>query len=177
MFLPPLELVPLGEATRFHSPGHTQDENRECLAFYSMLASTAEVKTSHLCFVLESRSTYEDLLSNFFPDSDVQRGLERMFSVELLGIKEQEMSNYDEQMVALFRQSISFKDNKYYIQLPWESDKVTCVPLNQSVAIRVLDHVAWRLECNELYRDYLDFFRQQEHDGIIEEIFVLPSAV
>lgn len=56
--------------------------------FDSMLASMDEVKTSHLCFVLESRSTYENPLSDFIPDSNVQRGLERMFSMESLGIKE-----------------------------------------------------------------------------------------
>lgn len=44
-------------------------------------------------------------------------GWKNMFSLELLGIREQEeLSNYDKQMVELFWQSISFKD-KFYVQL------------------------------------------------------------
>lgn len=87
-------------------------------------------------------STYEDPLIDFFPNSDVERSLE---SMESLLIKEQWLSNYDEQMVALLRQSITFKNNSYYIRLPWQSEKISCVPSNNFVTIRVLDHVAWRL--------------------------------
>lgn len=105
----------------FSLPRHSQDENHECLVFDSMLKSPTLVKPLHLCFVLESRSTYDDPLSDDFSDSDVQRRLEKMFSVESLGIREQEeFSNYDEQMVELSQQSISVKD-KYYVQLPWNS--------------------------------------------------------
>lgn len=78
-FSVPTRLDPFGEVNKLHSPGPCQDENRECLAFDSVLTSTAEVKTSHLFFVLESRNTYLDPLKDFFPDSDVKRGLERIF--------------------------------------------------------------------------------------------------
>lgn len=91
---------------------------------------------------------------------------ERMFNMESLKTKEQEFSNNDEQMVALFRQSITFMDNKYYIRQPWESAKLSCVPSNHSVAICVLGHVPQKLERDGLYQDYLEVFRQQEHDGI-----------
>lgn len=79
-------------------------------------------------------------------------------------------------MVVFFRQSITFKDNKYYIQLPWESEKLSCIPSNHSVAICILDHVAQKLECDGLYQDYLEVFHQQKHDGIIGD-FYSPSPV
>lgn len=75
-FSAPTGLVPFGEVTRFQLPGPSQDENREGLVFDSVFASTAEVKTSHLCFGLESRSTYEDPLNAFFFDrKNVQHGV------------------------------------------------------------------------------------------------------
>lgn len=98
-----------------------------------------------------------------------------MFTVESLGIRKQgDLFNYDEQMVERFQRSNSFKDNKYYVQLPWDSDKISYVLSNHSVALHVLDHVPWRLEYDQLYLDYLKVFCQQEHDRIIEEIFI-PS--
>lgn len=142
-----------------------------------MLASTDVVKTSHLCFVLESMSTYEEPVIDFFHDSDVERSLERMFSVESLVIKKQGLSNYDEQMVAVFRQSITFKNNSYYIRLPWQSEKISCVPSNDSVTIHILDHVVRRLEREGLYWDYLEVFRQRKRDGIIEEYFYLLTSL
>lgn len=82
-----------------------------------------------------------------------------MFSVESLRIREQEnLFNSDEQMVKTFQWSISFNDNKYYVQLPWVSNKISCVPSNHSVALRALDHVAWRMEHDLLYQDYLVVF-------------------
>ena len=174
-FSTPTGLVPFGEVKHFLCLEYFLDKNPECLAFNSVLESTAEVNPSHLCFVLESGSTYEDPISNFFPDSDMQRGLEKMFSVESLGIKEHELSDYDERKIALFQQSISFKDNKYYIQLPWKDDKISCVPSNHAVALRILEHVVQKLERKQLYQDYLQVFHQQECDGIIEEISVPPK--
>lgn len=127
-----------------------------------------------MCFILESRNTYEDPLSDFFPDSVVQSGLEKMFDMESLGIRESNLSNYDEQKIGQFRRSIQFRDNKYYIQLSWEDDKLSCVPSNHAVALRNLEHVVRRLEKNQLYQDYLKVFQEQERDGIIE-IFVTPE--
>ena len=45
-------LVPFGEVKEFLCLGHSLDKNPECLAFNSVLESTAEVNPSHLCFVL-----------------------------------------------------------------------------------------------------------------------------
>lgn len=66
------------KACQFLSPGYSQNENHEYLAFDYMMESTAPIKLSHLCFVLESGSMYEDPLSDFFRDSNVQRGLEKI---------------------------------------------------------------------------------------------------
>lgn len=53
-FSAPTELVPFGEVGQFLSRGHSQNDDREYLAFNSVLESTAPVKPSHLFFVLQS---------------------------------------------------------------------------------------------------------------------------
>lgn len=80
-------------------------------------------------------------------------------------------------MIEIFRQSLKFKKNKYHIRLSWEFEKISYVPSNNSVAIRVLDHVARRLERDELYRDYLQVFSQQKRHVLIEGIFVTPHRL
>lgn len=74
-------------------------------------------------------------------------------------IREQkELSNYDKEVVELFRRFISFKDEKYYVQLPWDFDKISCGPSKHPMALRVLDGVEPGLERDLIYRDYLVVF-------------------
>lgn len=87
--------------------------------------------------------------------------------MDSLVFKEQVLPNYDEKMVALFRQSITFKANKYYIRLPWESEKIFCILSKYSA-----DHESRRLEWKGLYRNDLEVFRQHAHDGITDAILV-----
>lgn len=71
-----------------------------------------------------------------------------MFSVESLGEREQEeFSNYDEQIIELFRRSISFNDNKNYVQLPWDSDKISFVSPNDSYAYWTVCRGDWNVIC------------------------------
>ena len=70
------------------------------LSFNSVMTQTPQAKSSYQCFVLESQPSYLDPLAEFFPDSEVKRGLEQMFNLESLGIHdENHFTDYDQEQV------------------------------------------------------------------------------
>ena len=59
--------------------------------------------------------------------------------------------------------------------LSWLEDKIKAVPSNYRVALKVLGRTMHSLESKKLDDTYLDLFRQQEAEGIIDRIEVLPQ--
>ena len=68
------------------------------------------------------------------------------------------------------KKSTEFKDNAYFVKLPWHEDKMKSVPSSYQVALKVLDITMLSLEKKKLDKTYNDIFRQQKHEGIIERI-------
>ena len=99
-----------------------------------------------------------------------------MFSMEFLGLPtSEEFSTMDKEKVKKLRVSISFRDGRYYVQLPWYEDKVESVLSNHNAILRILEKVVKDLGKKDLYNQYLDIFKQQEYKGIIEEITIPPE--
>ena len=171
-FTTPAGVVPFGAVESFFSNDQTPHEVAH-LSFNSVMTQTTKVKSSHLCFVLESQPSYLDPQAEFFTDSEVQRGLEQIFNLESLGIHdENHFSDYNQEQVRHFQNAIEFKDGKYYVELPWHADKLARVPSNHAASLRILDRVTKDLIKTNMSQDYLEVFQQQEREGIIEEIFV-----
>ena len=85
-FSTPAGVVPFGAVESFFSEDQTPHEVAH-LSFNSVMTQSPQVKSSHLFFlVLKSQPSYLDPLAEFFPDSEVQRGLEQVFNLESLGI-------------------------------------------------------------------------------------------
>ena len=57
-----------------------------------------------------------------------------------------------------FEESIYFKDNTYYVDLPWYEDKMKMVPSNYQVVLKVLDKTVKYLQSKKLYKEYNDAF-------------------
>ena len=85
------------------------------------------------------------------------------------------VSNYDREKKAVFCDLISYKDNYYYVSLPWDEDKLPSVPSNHQVALSVFDRAVSRLSKQDLYEDYCQIFLDQEAENIIERINVDPA--
>lgn len=115
------------------------------------------------------------LLRSFgqFGESSVVRSVDKLFSLETLGVVEDPVSDYDWDKIALFSNSISYRDNCYYADLSWNDGKLPFVASNNQVALNVLDRVVTRLSKINLYKDYCQVFLDQE--GIIEKIQVDPG--
>ena len=61
-----------------------------------------------------------DPLNEIFPDSCVEYGLDNFYSLESVGIKDENSLPYEDIQVAEFAKSISFYDGHYHVQLPWK---------------------------------------------------------
>ena len=120
-------------------------------------------------------SSYFDPLIHTHSDSDLDLGLERLYSLESIGLKDSELGSVDQEKIALFKNSIIFKDGKYMVDLPWYEEILEQVPSNHHVAIATLKRVVKGLQAKGLVEAYGDVFRQQLRDGIIEKIVVHPS--
>lgn len=65
---------------------------------------------THDYFVLDPKSGYFDPVVRFVDK----------FSLETLGVVEDPVSGYDWDKIASFNNSISYRDNCYYVDLPWK---------------------------------------------------------
>ena len=127
--------------------------------------------------VMDPLKSYFNPLEHILEDSEVDNGLEHLFSLESMGIKksDKELETIDEEQINRFRAGITFQDGYYNVELPWYQDKIELVPSNHFVALKVLDRTVEHLKRKDLVNKYQDVFDKQLEDGIIEEIKVKPS--
>ena len=127
--------------------------------------------------VMDPLKSYFNPLEHMLEDSEVDNGLEHLFSLESMGIKvdDRDLVSFDKDQINRFREGIQFKDGSYYVELPWYPDKIDLVPSNHFVALKVLDRTMEHLRRKELTEKYQEVFDKQLQEGIIEEIKVNPS--
>ena len=85
-------------------------------------------------------------------------------------IKDDSVSDYDREKMDSF-----CREKCYFVDLPWNEDKLVEVPSNHQVTLNVLDRVVIKLEKQNQYNDYCKVFLDQESEGIIERIDVSPT--
>ena len=130
--------------------------------------SDVEVRQS-VNFVLNPNPSYFSPIEKVFPESNVEQGLEFLYSLESLGI-EKDVSTYDQQQVEKFKKSIEFYDGHYQVELPWKEDIIDKVPSNYHLAKVIAKKVSEK-NCKQGISDqYCKVFEEQEQLGIIEPI-------
>ena len=130
--------------------------------------SDVEVKHS-INFVLNPNPTYFSPIDEALPNSNVEQGLEHLFSMESLGINK-DVSTYDEQQVEKFKNSIEFYDGHYHVELPWKEELIDKVPSNYYLAKVIAKKVSEKNSKQGISTEYCDVFEEQEKLGIIEPI-------
>ena len=85
-----------------------------------------EVTATMINFVLHPNKSYFSPLESLFPDSAVEHGLEQMFSLDSVGCIDEsnQFAQSDIELVNEFKKGIRFRDDKYYVDLPWKRDVV-----------------------------------------------------
>ena len=195
-FLPKFELVPCMNGSAWKVPGglvpfgnilhflHPRQvipiEKYECTEnnFNNVVEGLeGEVPATMVNFVLHPNKSYFSPLESLFPDSAVEHGLEQMFSLDSVGCIDEanQLAQSDIELINEFKKGIQFKDNKYYVNLPWKRDLIEQVPSNHKVALSVLNRVTETLEKKGQLEDYLKVFHSQCEEGIIEKIEVEPK--
>ena len=87
-----------------------------------------------------------DPLQEIFVNSNVEYGLDNFYSLESIGIKEEDGVAYDNDQVENFRKSISYKEGHYHVKLPWKADLIKQVPSNLKISLAVAERVYDKLE-------------------------------
>src|SRR5678815_2149330 len=129
--------------------------------------------------IINPIKSYYDPYEQILTDSDVEHGVQNMFSLESIGIpsNDKHITSYDQDMVKQFIDNIIFKDGKYHVSLPWHQDKITQVPSNYHISLRVMDRVIQSLKAKNLLNEYNAVFQQQLQDNILEKIEVNPNQI
>ncbi|XP_064117675.1 uncharacterized protein LOC135223100 [Macrobrachium nipponense] len=130
-------------------------------------------------FIMHPKKSYFSPLESLFPDSEVEQGLENMFSLESVGCSDNvdQHSLLDLLVADEFKKGIKFKDHKYHVDLPWKNDLIDQVPSNHKVALSILDRVVVsNLQQKGMLDAYQEVFQNQLKEGIIEEIDVNPQT-
>lgn len=123
---------------------------------------------SSVNFVINPKQTYFSPLLEFYDESQVDHGLENLFSLETIGIKNENCSSYDEEEIAKFKNSIKLKNNQYHVDLPWNRELLDRVPSNFAISKAIARKVSEKN--GKLDEKYFEVFREQQKLGIIEEI-------
>ena len=168
-------IIPIGNVENF-----LQSHQITPVSYENSVSNNVVVENSlystYINFVLEPKHTYFDPLQNSFPESSVERGLEKMFSLESVGCSENkvESSDYDNAKIDEFKKGITFQDNKYNVGLVW-NECIENVQSNSEIAIAILNNVVSKLQKKNLLSAYQDVFNKHLEDGIIEKITVDPK--
>ena len=100
----------------------------------------------------------------------MEYGLDNFYSLQSIGIKEEDSLAYENDQVEKFKESISYKDGHYYVKLPWKADLIKQVPSNLKISLAVAERVYDKLEHKGIVDKYEEVFDQQEALGIIEPV-------
>ena len=129
--------------------------------------------TTLVNFVMQPNRTFHDPFSDFFVESSVERQIDNMIKSDNFELEE--YSNYDKIKIKEVEDSIVYEDNSYYVELSWDEEKIRSVPSNHQAALKILDKIIPELSSKNKLKDYSDVFKQQEREGIIEQIQVSPE--
>jgi hypothetical protein len=97
--------------------------------------------------------------------------LESLYKSESIGISEEkDPSDYDLAQIEEFERGVEQRGEQYYVELPWHKEVLKQVPDGLEVATAVAHRVHADLTKKGLESQYVEVFKQQLADGIIERI-------
>ena len=75
--------------------------------------------------IMDPLKSYFNPLEHILCDSEVDNGLENLFSFESMSIKscDKELVSFDKHQIDKFQEGISLKDGFYHVKLPWYPEK------------------------------------------------------
>ncbi|XP_047735922.1 uncharacterized protein LOC125177710 [Hyalella azteca] len=137
------KLIPFGDVENFLTSSQITS-----LSKVSSAVSDHSVSSSLVNFVLDPVCTCRDPIASIAKDSEIEGHLDNLFKLDSIGIKEtnNEIANSDASHLDNFEKSLVLEDGKYFVEIPWWSDKIADVKPNFEVAKAVLGRVIERLD-------------------------------
>ena len=77
---------------------------------FLVISQYSDCPVTRIYFVLEPKSKHLDPF-DCFAEFSVERTVEKIFSLEIMGIKEDSVSDYDRDNIDYYRSSITFREN------------------------------------------------------------------
>ena len=170
-------IIPFGHIQHFLHPSQFATINcTNKVDNFNTIVSKHKCKSTHVNFVMAPKYSYEDIFSDYFDQSLCERRIDKMFSVESLGIDEsiEKFSTYDQEKIDEFKDSIEKINGVWHVDLVWH-DNVDKVPSGHNVALNVLNRVSSQLTENGRFDEYANGFKQMLSDGVLEIIKVSPQ--
>ena len=167
------KVSPIGSVIMHLSP----DQQKWLMRLITNKNRQSEQTKTSVNAIMDPIKSYFNPLEHILENTEVDNGLEHLFSLESIGIKssDDELVSIDNEQIRKFENGITFEDGHYNVELPWYTDKIDSVPSNHFVALKVLDRTLDHLKRKGLVEKYQAVFDQQLADGIIEEIEVKPE--
>ena len=149
------KLIPFGDVNTFLS------DNDKPVPSVSQISNDLEVSPI---------KTYFSPVCHLFQESSIEQGFENLFNLEAMGISEghEDLSDFDEMQIKKFREEIEFKNNHYYVALPFYEDRLKYVPSNHQLALKILGKVINDLRVKNILKEYEDAFKTQIDEDFLE---------
>lgn len=137
----------------------------------SLSKNIKRVPDTIICSITNPSPSYFNPFSFTHADLDLDIGLENLYKLESIGIKEEkDKGSIDECFERSFHDSIIFKEGRYHVEIPWYEDILKQVPSNFKIALASMYRVKQSLLTKNLDQIYSDVFRNYLSLGIIEPI-------
>ena len=170
-------VMPFGRITNFLYPDQIASivPSNHVDNFNTVIANNV-CPATHVNFCMNPKASYEDVFDHFFDESMVERRLDKMFSVESLGISDEDesLSNYDQLKVKEFEDAAEFKDGTWHVKLLWH-DNVDQVQSGHQVALAVCDRVDKKLKAIGRNDEYINNNKKLLEEGIVETFECNPK--
>ena len=129
--------MPFGNINHFLHPKQQTYQTLNEIDNFSTIIANNKCPSFFVNFVMDPKPSYEDPLESYFDESLVERRIDKMLSVDSLGIDEnvENFSDYDNNNIKEFTKDISFIDNVYHIGLIFH-DNISDVLSNFSIALK-----------------------------------------
>ena len=114
------QLVPYGNIDNFLSQDQLNKKYRGNAL--KSIENISNFDNTLVNFVLNPVKTYFDPIGSIIDSSLIEDKLDNIFSLESVGISPNEPSDFDKEKINEFVNSIQFKNNRYYVKLPWNEE-------------------------------------------------------
>ena len=176
----PRGIAPLGHISKFKVEGSNPNVSKPIPLPSENLVMEDHSSTSQVVCInnimqdsVVDSSNINNLFTsgNLYEDSVLEEGIQQLWLLESVGIKESTITDEDQLMVERFTDTIEKINDKYFVELPW---KVPCPELEDNLGI-AKGHLMKnyeKLKSNDRLVEYDMIIKEQLDLGFIEEVEV-----